>query len=636
MRISISRMVIFVFSISLLFLMLGCGEDEPVDVEYIPSINTLTATPFVVSPGDTATVAVEVSYAGSDQLTYTWSADEGTVDGEGTEIIWIAPAEMGTYMIECEVADDNNAVTGKVYVHVASAALEVPIINSLTATSFTVSPNGTTTVMASITYGGELSLTYEWNVSDGVIIGDSSVVQWVAPDEEGVYRIEFIISNDMYYSMGELYIHVTSTGLPPDIVLSGEVTDNFGDPLDNVNVFIDEESHCRTSSSGDYFLSTSEVPVNLTFYKSGYTGMTFYGLEHGHSPELRPLCVQPFYSTVTVKAYGFLGFHPVSNIYMQAFSSNMLKSDVIIVPPDSLTPFDTLEFTIEGVPADTIHHFYVIACNTEQTLCSVADEIFVTGDTTVYLGCYVRKVEEIEINIGTFPTGLVDFYRIAAWVDSTHVDTNRTELLKSGKIMVSNIRNIVDNLLPSVNPYTLNFAEPFVFNFQSNLDSTIEVRFRRYNITIEAVDVNSNVVGRIFEDVPLNTEYLEMNFMQEFPEVELDSISGDSRPFFSWRGNADLYMLEIREEGVGGSNSPVWIGITQGNKISFPKCPEGVSILSSGPYYYRLRSFIIPGFDINDNPDLDNLLESAFTSEHEFGFGRRLPASGSQRFTITK
>ncbi|MBN1755733.1 hypothetical protein JW877_05920 [bacterium] len=619
--------------------MMNCGEETngPVEVEYVPAINTLIATPFILEAGDTSVLRADVSYGGASALVYNWSASSGAITSYDSTAIWIAPAEMGTHTIELVVTGGNHSATARVNVHVAEGEETVPIITTIVASPTEIATAGTTRVIANIAYNGDAGLDYTWFADSGSIVGDGSEVSWIAPYTEGNYIIELTVSNGIYFSEGMVGVSVNSPEVGPTFTLMGEVLDHLGHPLGNAWVWTAADNYDLTSPGGSYALSSETMPVDLSFYKAGYTALTLFGMERDFSPELMTICVSPVRYNVTIKAHTITGFHPLSNIYIQAFSSANQSSGVVSVPHDSLMPWDTLTFTLENLPGDTSYHFYIVASNTEQTLTAMTDAVYLNSDTTVYLMCYTLKSDlTINVNIGTLPTGLIDYYRVVAWVDSAYVDTSYNNVIGQGQIIMGNLWGLVEPPDPFENILSFNFCEPIVYNVQSNLASPLDAKYRQYNITVEAYDRWGNSVKRVIRDIGTSTDHLQVNFSGMFPDAELDSISSDGRPFISWMGEYDLYRLVICGDGTGMPNAPIWEGLTQMTYLAFPEEPATLNILPPGDYFFYLHAYRIPGFDINDNFDFRNLLETGLSDEDPLGLGRRRPAYGNQSFTITK
>src|SRR4030043_1377253 len=69
-----------------------------------PIISSLTAEKEATTLSESPIVC-EASDADGDSLTYQWSADGGTIKGEGSNITWVAPDAIGNYTIKVMGAD---------------------------------------------------------------------------------------------------------------------------------------------------------------------------------------------------------------------------------------------------------------------------------------------------------------------------------------------------------------------------------------------------------------------------------------------------------------------------------------------------------------------------------------------------
>ena len=74
-------------------------------VNNFPVIEDLTALPRKVDLGNITKVNCIASDADNDQLTYEWTAADGSINGYGSIIQWTAPNISGNYYIFCEVSD---------------------------------------------------------------------------------------------------------------------------------------------------------------------------------------------------------------------------------------------------------------------------------------------------------------------------------------------------------------------------------------------------------------------------------------------------------------------------------------------------------------------------------------------------
>jgi hypothetical protein len=90
------------------------GQNDPVAssctitvvTNQLPVINSLTAEPATLQPGETSTVTCSATDPDGDTLAYTWSASGGTISGTEDIVTWQAPSVTGEFLISVEVDDD--------------------------------------------------------------------------------------------------------------------------------------------------------------------------------------------------------------------------------------------------------------------------------------------------------------------------------------------------------------------------------------------------------------------------------------------------------------------------------------------------------------------------------------------------
>lgn len=135
--------------IAFLLLLSGCDEDSPVATEenQPPEIQSITSNPSTSSTnrlpgGDTVRVIVVATYPDQDELSYTWSTDEGRFIGDANEstVQWEAPIHdtEGDYVIEVIVSDGTLTAEGEITIYVDKAnppAVTTAEITEITKTS---------------------------------------------------------------------------------------------------------------------------------------------------------------------------------------------------------------------------------------------------------------------------------------------------------------------------------------------------------------------------------------------------------------------------------------------------------------------------------------------------------------------
>jgi hypothetical protein len=166
-----------------------CLFNEP---PFITSLN-LNAEGEITT-GWVYTVECDAVDADEDELSYAWTADAGSLSGEGATVEWTAPDEPGSYTISVEVSDGSDVATDQIVVWVEMPN-NPPVIEGLTTNCPRVRPGhtGTITCLASDPDGDEL--IYEWSTERGSITGEGPEVTWTAPGEYGYYSITVTVSD---------------------------------------------------------------------------------------------------------------------------------------------------------------------------------------------------------------------------------------------------------------------------------------------------------------------------------------------------------------------------------------------------------------------------------------------------------
>ncbi len=168
----------------------GCAANQ------LPVISSLSlTTQGEINPGATAQLECDATDPDEDELSYTWSADGGTISGTGATVSWTAPDAPGTYTIDVEVGDGRDGIaTGQLTITVLTPN-NPPVIEGLTTDCPRVKPSHSAiiTCVASDPDGDEL--TYTWEAERGTIDGEDAKVTWIAPGDYGTFVITITVSD---------------------------------------------------------------------------------------------------------------------------------------------------------------------------------------------------------------------------------------------------------------------------------------------------------------------------------------------------------------------------------------------------------------------------------------------------------
>jgi len=179
-----------------------------------PVISGVSTSQKYVGRLDDCQIECNASDPDGDILTYTWSADEGSISGEGAVVTWTVPDANGAYTITVKVDDGRcNEVTGMVTVHVVDN--HVPAIDSLTVTNslqtgcpmMKIATTANIKCIASDLDGDVLS--YVWSAERGNISANGADASWVVPNATGAYKITVTVTDGKGGEVTEeLLIHV--------------------------------------------------------------------------------------------------------------------------------------------------------------------------------------------------------------------------------------------------------------------------------------------------------------------------------------------------------------------------------------------------------------------------------------------
>jgi hypothetical protein len=167
-----------------------------------PTINSLTAEKEASTLSESQIVC-EANDTDGDTLTYQWSADGGTIKGEGSSVAWAAPDTAGTYTVKVAVTDGKGGeATDSTTIAVIDKPNQPPTITSLTIDG---SPPGeenrirqwtTKTIQCTAQDPDGDNLSYLWRATGGKITGEGNKVSWTSPGVNGNYTVTVVVTDD--------------------------------------------------------------------------------------------------------------------------------------------------------------------------------------------------------------------------------------------------------------------------------------------------------------------------------------------------------------------------------------------------------------------------------------------------------
>jgi hypothetical protein len=181
-----------------------------------PIIESLVANADWTTPSGSLNVTCDAFDPDGDNLSYEWTASEGSISGTGMAVNWTAPDEVGMYNITVVVKDGYGGEDTR-FVSVGVAVNPPPTIEKLVIT-----PIGNTFLRKATKVGcdcdvwrnkeysiecvasGNGTLSYSWSRTGGNISGVGSNITWTAPSDISIQvQVTVIVSDSDGNSIGK-------------------------------------------------------------------------------------------------------------------------------------------------------------------------------------------------------------------------------------------------------------------------------------------------------------------------------------------------------------------------------------------------------------------------------------------------
>ncbi len=160
---------------------------------HAPRIKALKADNAKPAPGQSVTVYCTAEDRDGDTLSYTWSADAGSIVGQGAVARWTAPQQEGKTGIVCRVSDGNQAVADTLILTVGSN--HAPVIESIGAEPEETLPGQVVLLKCCASDADGDSLQYRWFISGADTFAVGPQAEWTAPQERGFYWLHCAVSD---------------------------------------------------------------------------------------------------------------------------------------------------------------------------------------------------------------------------------------------------------------------------------------------------------------------------------------------------------------------------------------------------------------------------------------------------------
>ena len=233
-----------------------------------------TADPNQLFSNETAALSVTATDADNDPLDYTWTPEDGSIQGSGPNVTYVPPAvtETQTFTIEVEVSDGRGGTdTGTVDVTVDPASVPPnnppEITSGPTAVPNQLFSNETAELSVTATDADNDPLGYNWIVppGGGSINGTGPIVTYLPPALTATQAFTISVEvTDPFGGLAEGSVEVTVDPAPQgDIVSFRPVADAW------VN-----EASPDQNFGGTNRLNVDGRAINTAFLRFDVTGLT--------------------------------------------------------------------------------------------------------------------------------------------------------------------------------------------------------------------------------------------------------------------------------------------------------------------------------------------------------------------------
>ncbi|HEY3386952.1 MAG TPA: LamG-like jellyroll fold domain-containing protein, partial [Saprospiraceae bacterium] len=186
-----------------------------------PRIQAFATQSYTVEKNSTVTLYGKGIDQETKDLTYTFIWPGGNVSGLEKTAEWTAPDQEGSFEMKLIIEDeDQQTDTAVILIEVVSEINIAPEIHNLTASTKYTSPGGTISLHADVTDLNNDVITYTWSATQGDIIGSDDLVDWLAPQEEGISTITLMVSDGRG---GTATANIRLIVLDPDLFVDGNV-----------------------------------------------------------------------------------------------------------------------------------------------------------------------------------------------------------------------------------------------------------------------------------------------------------------------------------------------------------------------------------------------------------------------------
>ena len=184
--------VAFAIALCAMFFVVVPAEAEPANSP--PTIDELMTTDETLYGDEECTLYCIASDVDDDELSYVWSATEGTIATDGPTAKWTAPRRAGTSSVMVQVDDGKGGLQSE-FVLLSVLKNQSPSIESVRCEPNRVLPGQVCSVSCNARDPDGQKLMYTWESPRGEISGEGSTVQWTAPAAPGTCQVSAWVSD---------------------------------------------------------------------------------------------------------------------------------------------------------------------------------------------------------------------------------------------------------------------------------------------------------------------------------------------------------------------------------------------------------------------------------------------------------
>ncbi len=190
------------------------AETKPVEPIVVKPEIKLIAGDVEWAPSSEGTLTSVDNDAQAGTLSYSWSAEKGTIKGEGKKITWVTPDAIGDYKVTVTATNSHGdqasfsrtfSVVQNPYgrnVQDTTIYLKLAIpSNQIVEESSRILTMTIADIQCTVPGADPKELTYIWTITGGKLMGENiqegkaDRVGWLAPGAQGIFTVKVTVSD---------------------------------------------------------------------------------------------------------------------------------------------------------------------------------------------------------------------------------------------------------------------------------------------------------------------------------------------------------------------------------------------------------------------------------------------------------